>query len=62
MSNEQKITVTVEQDGKKSVITLTPNATGGMDVKTEWLPAMDKEKPQGKDLLTFQILDMLRGK
>lgn len=58
---EKEIKVTVEQDGKKAVITITPNKEGGMDVKAEWQPALDKEHPQGKDLLTMQILQMLKG-
>lgn len=58
---EKKIIVTVEQDGKKAVINITPNKEGGMDVKANWQPALDKEHPQGKDLLTMQILELLRG-
>lgn len=58
---EKQITVTVEQDGKKAIITLTPSEEGGMNCKAEWKPAMDKEHAQGKDLLTMQILQMLRG-
>lgn len=57
---DKEITVTVEQDGKKAIITLTPR-NGGMNCKAEWQPSMDKEHPQGKDLLTMQILQMLRG-
>ena len=59
--NERKITITLEQDGKKAIITLTPNDDGGTNIKSEWLPAMEKEYPQGKDVLTFQILEMLKG-
>lgn len=58
---EEGITVTIEQAGKKAIITLTPDENGGMNCKAEWQPAMDKEHPQGKDLLTMQILQMLRG-
>ena len=58
---EKKITVTVEQDGKKAIITLTPDENGGMNCKAEWQPAMDKENPQRKDLLAMLILQMLRG-
>lgn len=61
MEREQ-ITVTVEQAGKKAIITITDNKEQGrMDVKAEWQPALDKEHPQGKDLLTMQILQILRG-
>lgn len=59
--NERKITITLEQDGKKAIITLTPGENGGTNVKTEWVPSMEKEYPQGKDILTFQILEMLKG-
>lgn len=60
---EKQIIVTVEQEGKKAIITITDNKEQGcMDVKAEWQPALDKEHPQGKDLLTMQILQMLRGK
>ena len=58
---EKKITVTVEQDGKNAIITLTPDENGGMNCKAEWQPAMDKENPQRKDLLAMIILQMLRG-
>lgn len=58
---EKKITVTVEQDGKKAIITLTPDEKGGTKCVAEWYPSLDKERPQGKDLLTMQILQMLRG-
>ena len=57
---DKEIKVTVEQDGKKAIITLTPSE-GGMNCKAEWKPAMDKENPQGKDFLAMQILQMLRG-
>ena len=58
---EKKIIVTVEQDGKKAVINITPNKEGGMDVKANWQPALDKGHLQGKDVLTMQILELLRG-
>ena len=58
---EKQITIMVEQDGKKAIITLTPDENGGMNCKAGWQPSMDKEHPQGKDLLTMQILQMLRG-
>ena len=58
---EKKITVTVEQEGKNAIITLTPDGNGGMNCKSEWQPAMDKENPQRKDLLAMIILQMLRG-
>ena len=58
---DKQIIVTVEQDGKKAIITLTPDGNGSMNCKAEWQPAMDKENPQGKDLLAMQILQMLRG-
>lgn len=62
MENKEKITVVVEQEGKKAIITITDNKEQGrMDVKAEWQPALDKEHPQGKDLLTMQILEILRG-
>lgn len=56
----KQITITVEQDSKKAIITLTENEQGGMNVKANWEPALDKEHPQGKDLLTMQILEMLK--
>lgn len=58
--NERKITITVEENGKKAIITLAPSQEGGMNCKADWKPAMNKEHPQGKDVLTFQILNMLR--
>lgn len=61
MENKKKITVVVEQEGKKAIITITPSENGGMNCKAEWQPGLDKEHPQGKDLLTMQILQMLRG-
>ena len=56
----KQITITVEQDNKKAIIILTGNEQGGMNVKANWEPALDKEHPQGKDLLTMQILEMLK--
>lgn len=59
---KEQIIVTVEQAGKKAIITITDNKEQGrMDVKAEWQPALDKEHPQGKDLLTMQILGLLRS-
>lgn len=59
---KKQIIVTVEQEGKKAIITITDNEEQcGMDVKAEWKPSLDKEHPQGKDLLTMQILQMLKG-
>ena len=58
---KEQIIVTVEQEGKKAIITITPSVNGDMNCKAKWEPALDKEHPQGKDLLTMQILELLRG-
>lgn len=62
MQENKQITVTIEQEGKKVIISLTPDEKGGTKVNAQWVPALEKEKPQAKDFLAMQFLQVLRGK
>jgi hypothetical protein len=57
----KKITVTVEQEGKKALMFLELDDKGGLNVKTTFEPSLDKEHPQEKDLLVMKIIEVLRG-
>ena len=60
--NEQKTTITFEQDGEKAVITITTDGNKGANVVWEWDPALTPDTKENlMHHLAIDYIAMLKG-
>ncbi len=56
----ENITITIEQNGKKALFHICIKEDGNADIKTQWVPAMDKNNMQEKDYFALKFLRELQ--